>query len=119
MNKGGSIDALNRWRMGVLSPGSAVVVIRGDTFFLGHLTLSNPEESKPHFVFTSSIQFVLQARNTLYTSTQMLSVTAVDLKENGYIASLLISIHFCSTLLHCQQLRLLMSQQITDSFESE
>lgn len=119
MNKGGSIDVLNGWRMGVFSPGSAVVGIHGDTFSLVIWPCLIVKNQSLHFVFTSSDRFVLQAWKLLYTNTQMLCVTVVDLKENGYVASVLISIHFCPTLLHCQPMQLLMSPQITHSLENE
>lgn len=93
-----SIDALNGWRMRIFSPGSTVVGILGDTFFLGHLTLSDPRGIKAPILFLQ-VWSNLCFRPETYSSTQMLCVTVVDLKEKGYIASLHICIHFCSTLL--------------------
>lgn len=46
-----SIDALNGGRMRIFSPGSTVVGIHGDKFFLGHLTLSDPRRIKALILF--------------------------------------------------------------------
>lgn len=88
----GSIDALNGWRIRGFSPGSAVVGIYEDKFFLGHLNLSDLRGIKSPKVrpICSSGQ-----KHTLHKYTNALHL----LKEKGYTASLLICTHFCSTLL--------------------